>query len=98
MDSKSRVVLPLPETPLTTVNFPLGIFIAISLTLWISEVLISISPFSKILSDLSLMMIFSELVKNGAICEEGLFTISSKLPLAIMLPPSAPAFGPSSII
>ena len=96
--SKSNVVLPLPDTPVTAVSFPFGISMSNGLTLWISEVLMEMLPFSNVSPDLSLMIIFSEFVKNGAICEFELFSISSRLPCAMMFPPSAPACGPISII
>ena len=98
--SRRSVVFPLPETPLTTVNFPLGMLTSKGLTLCISFVFIFIEPLSKTdsLVDFFLMMISSSLAKNPPIKESPFFSISSIVPSAIIFPPALPADGPISII
>ena len=97
--SRAMVVFPLPDIPVTTVNLPLGIFTSSGLTVWIRFVFISMVPRSNI---------FSAGVRGrspglpssrkGPMIDFGFFSRSSTVPSAMMLPPSAPALGPSSTI
>ena len=95
--SSTIVVFPDPDTPVTTVSLPFGMLTSSGFTVWSRVVLIWIHPDPNILHGSVWRSDPSTPERNGPIMEPGFATISSIVPSAITLPPSAPAFGPISI-
>ena len=97
--SRTIVVFPLPDIPVTTVKRPFGILTSRGLTVWMLDVFISMTPKENISSlDALLRRSGFPPSRNGPIMETESPIRSSTVPSAMILPPSAPAFGPSSII
>ena len=98
--SSTSVVLPEPETPVTTVSLRLGIFASSGFTVCIAPVLRVIAPYSNIFvgSACCLTGGRSALSRNLPIFEFLSCISCSTVPCAIIFPPAAPAPGPISII
>ena len=97
--SRISVVLPEPETPVTAIIRPLGKSASSGLTVWICPVERWILPMENIScagTCLPRSIILSP-DRNGPIRDAGSFSISARVPLAITVPPWAPASGPISI-
>ncbi|MBR6037705.1 MAG: hypothetical protein IKP53_02940 [Candidatus Methanomethylophilaceae archaeon] len=95
--SRTMVVFPLPDIPVTTVRRPFGILTSSGFTVWMPDVRISIIPSENSPS-------FGALERSprpspprkGPILDEGSLERASTVPCAMTLPPSSPAPGPSS--
>ena len=87
-------LLPLPETPVTAVNTPVGIFTSMFFKLFSLAPLISIKSFG--LRRVSGTSILSSPRKNFAVIDLLLFFTSSTVPAATISPPLTPAYGPTS--
>ena len=98
--SSTIVVLPEPDTPVTTVSLPFGISTSRGFTVWIALVERWITPRSNIFSACvcSRTGKFVFCAKNGPIMEAGFLVISGIVPSAITYPPPFPASGPISTI
>ena len=94
------VVLPEPETPVTTVRRPLGISTLSGFTVWMASVVIVIFPSlnMSVASTCCLTLMDALPERNGPIFDRSLASMSLTVPCAITLPPSEPAPGPISII
>ena len=97
--SRIRVVFPEPETPVTTVRRPLGIFTLSGFTVWMAPVEREMAPCSN--KSFSWITGRRRLAYSGfrkAPMRDTLFsTISEIVPSAITCPPFAPASGPISM-
>ena len=97
--SKTRVVFPEPDTPVTTVSRPLGISTSRGFTVWIAPVDRRIRPRSNSSSfEARGLRISAFPERNGPIREPSFSAIWGTVPWAITWPPPAPAPGPISII
>ena len=98
--SKINVVLPDPDTPVTTVRRPFGISTSSGLTVWIAPVERWMCPCSNSCSaGVRGRTIVSALPERyGPIWESGWQQRSSTVPWTITCPPPAPASGPISTI
>ena len=95
--SLTSVDFPLPETPVTPMNFPSGNFTLTSLRLFFLAFLITIcSPLPSLLSVGT--GIFLRPDKYAPVIEFSLAIISSGVPTATTCPPCSPALGPISTI
>ena len=96
--SRMSVVLPEPETPVTTVRRPFGISTSSGFTVWMRSVERWIAPFWKsLLSGAFCREMPCFPAKNGPICEFSFILMSSVVPSAMTWPPFAPASGPISM-
>ena len=95
--SSTMVVLPDPETPVTTVRAPFGKETLRGFTVWMSEVESVMAPYLKTLRPLFALSLFFP-ARKGPIFEAGSFVISFAVPWATTFPPCAPAPGPNSMI
>ena len=99
--SKISVVLPEPETPVTTVKRPLGMRTSSGLTVWSAAVASRIVPSANICSRATAGRSRSFCApgpRKGPISERPLAASAGTVPCARMRPPSAPAPGPISTI
>ena len=98
--SRINVVFPEPDTPVTAVSRPFGIFTVNGFTVWIWSVVISILPSSNILSDSAFSRTSIDLAsdKKPPILDSGSAATSVIVPCEITFPPFSPASGPISII
>ena len=98
--SRTIVVFPDPEAPVTATSLPFGILRSSGCTVCIPRVLILIVPFPNITSSgaLSRTSGDSEPERNGPIRDDGFRTTSSTVPSERTVPPLEPAPGPISTI
>ena len=98
--SSTMVVLPEPDTPVTTVSRPLGMSTSSGLTVWICAVDRWIVPFANSASFSAHVRCFASALpeRNGPICDAGFSSMVGMVPSAITWPPFAPASGPISMI
>ena len=98
--SRISVVLPEPDTPVTTVSFPFGISTSRGFTVWISDVESRIFPSLNIPDKeaCSRRWVSAEPERKGPIMEPGFPDREAGVPSAMTRPPSAPAPGPISMI
>ena len=98
--SRIRVVLPEPDTPVTTVKRPLGIAVSRGLTVWTGPVERWMLPRSNssIRGQRGRTAAGASIRRNGPIWETGFRSSDATVPWAITRPPSAPAPGPISMI
>ena len=97
--SRISVVLPEPDTPVTTVSRPLGISTFKGFTVWMAAVERCILPSanSSPAQTRSLTWISAVPARNGPIWDALFWAISGIVPWATTCPPLAPAWGPISI-
>ena len=93
------MVLPEPDTPVTTVSRPLGISTFKGFTVWMAAVERCILPSanSSPAQTRSLTWISAVPARNGPIWDALFWAISGIVPWATTRPPLAPALGPISI-
>ena len=98
--SSTMVVLPEPDTPVTTVSRPLGMATSSGLTVWICDVDRRIVPCANrsAFSARGRKGASGAPDKNGPICEAGSAATADTVPCAMTRPPFAPASGPISMI
>ena len=97
--SRMSVVFPEPETPVTTVRRPLGIFTSSGFTVWIAPVARETAPCSNRQSSMitGRRRFIHSGFRKAPMRESLFFAISAIVPSAITCPPFAPASGPISI-
>ena len=93
------VVLPDPETPVTTVILPLGILTSRGRTVWMADIPMRISPRANTSSSAALRRTTTSTpsLRYGAMTESGSASMSDTVPWDTTVPPSLPAPGPISI-
>ena len=97
--SRIRVVLPDPDTPVTAVSRPFGIFTVSGFTVWIAPVVIVIVPSANIESAFAFCRtaIDRSPERNPPIFECGSAATAAIVPCAMTVPPFLPASGPISM-
>ena len=91
------VVLPEPDTPVTTVSRPLGKRTSSGLTVWMGPVERATAPFSNRASGgTGFRRTSARPARKGPIWDRGFCWMSATVPSAITCPPPAPAPGPIS--
>ena len=97
--SRMRVVLPLPDTPVTTVSRPLGRSSSSGFTVWMASVERWMRPSanSSFSGVRGRAWTPARPARNGPIWEAAFASISGMAPCAMMCPPFAPASGPISM-
>ena len=97
--SRIRVVLPDPDTPVTTVSRPLGMSTSRGFTVWMAPVDRWTRPYWNSSSSRHLCRIRTSSFpdRKGPIWEAGSAATSATVPWASTRPPSAPALGPISM-
>ena len=98
--SRIRVVLPEPETPVTTVSRPLGRSTSKGFTVWMASVAKRMRPSAKSSSGGSCRRVCGLALpdRKGPIREAGSSSSCRTVPWATTWPPRAPASGPISMI
>ena len=98
--SRISVVLPEPETPVTTVSFPLGSSSVRGFTVWIAPVSRWMAPSANTAPAAARgrSMGWARPDRKGPIWEASLAASSCTVPWATTRPPRAPASGPISMI